>query len=70
MVTEIDLNSERKYWQQLNGKRMVDESQCLFEIAPPLLPFSENFIIQATSRLLLHTFEWVKSSNNAFKLLE
>jgi hypothetical protein len=61
---------EKRNWELLNGKVMVDEKQVHFNISPSMLPFSDNFILQSTSRLLLCSFDWIKNSNNAFKLLE
>ena len=50
---------------------MVTELQAKFSI-PPLstIPFGENLVLQSASRLLLNSFEWIKTSNSAFKLLE
>lgn len=67
---QTELANEKKIWEQLNGQNMVNELQVEFSISAPILPFSENFILQSASRLLLQSFEWVKNSNNAFKLLE
>ncbi|CAF0876403.1 unnamed protein product [Brachionus calyciflorus] len=67
---QTELNNEKKYWEQLKGQNMVSESQAEFSISAPILPFSENFILQSASRLLLQSFEWIKNSNNAFKLLD
>nr|ASL70608.1 nuclear receptor [Brachionus koreanus] len=67
---QTELANEKKIWEQLNGENMVNEEQTEFSISAPILPFSENFILQSASRLLLQSFEWVKSSNNAFKLLD
>ena len=65
------LNQEKKYWSDLNGAPMVTELQAKFSI-PPLssIPFGENLVLQSASRLLLNSFEWIKTSNSAFKLLE
>nr|ASL70497.1 nuclear receptor [Brachionus rotundiformis] len=67
---QTELANEKKIWEQLNGENMVNEQQVEFSISAPILPFSENFILQSASRLLLQSFEWVKNSNNAFKLLD
>ncbi|RNA40954.1 nuclear receptor subfamily 2 group C member 2 isoform X2, partial [Brachionus plicatilis] len=67
---QTELANEKKIWDQLNGENMVNEQQAEFSISAPILPFSENFILQSASRLLLQSFEWVKNSNNAFKLLD
>lgn len=83
LKTEVDLETqianEKKYMQEfLSGESttsttpMVSETQAAeFVVEPPTLPpFSSNFISQSLSRLLLYTFDWIKSSNNAFKLLK
>ncbi len=62
--------NEKKYWLELSGERMVTDAQAAFVVSPPTLPFSSNFTSQSLSRLLLYTFDWIKTSNNAFKLLE
>lgn len=74
-MNETDLNTqltaEKTYWEKLNGASMVDRDQIEFSIPPsPSLPFTENFVLQSASRLLLNSFEWIKASNNAFKLLD
>ena len=74
VITNIDLNTqlntERKFRQQLDGNVMVDEDQAQFSVPALSLPFNENIILQLASRLLLNSFDWIKSRNNAFKLLE
>lgn len=82
LKTEVDLETqianEKKYLQEFfsggetTTAAMVSESQAAeFVVEPPTLPpFSSNFISQSLSRLLLYTFDWIKSSNNAFKLLK
>lgn len=74
LKTEVDLDTqivnEKKHWQDLCGEVMVNEYQAEFLVTPPTLPFSNNYTSQSLSRLLLYTFDWVKGSNNAFKLLE
>lgn len=74
LKTDVDLPTqianEKKHWQELSGEAMITESQAEFIVTPPTLPFSSNFIAQSLSRLLLYTFDWVKASNNAFKLLK
>lgn len=49
---------------------MIDEQQANFKIPQPKLSFGDNFILKSASCLLLNSFEWIKTSNNAFKLLE
>lgn len=75
LVNETDLNTqltaEKTHWAKLNGVSMVDGDQIDFSIPPaPSLPFTENFVLQSASRLLLNSLEWIKASNNAFKLLD
>lgn len=75
LVNETDLNTqltaEKTHWAKLNGVSMVDGDQIDFSIQPsPSVPFTENFVLQSASRLLLNSLEWIKSSNNAFKLLD
>ncbi len=66
-----ELNIEKTHWAKLGGLSMVNEMQIEFSIPPsPSLPFTENFVLQSASRLLLNSFDWIKSSNNAFKLLD
>ena len=65
------LTLEKKYWEQLNGQPMVNEEEAKFSIPPlPAIPFTDNFVLQSASRLLLNSFDWIKSSNKIFKLLE
>ena len=70
---DVDLNTqlstEKKYREQLNGQCLVSETQAQFTVPLLALPFSENIILQTASRLLFITFDWIKSSNQAFKLL-
>lgn len=50
---------------------MVSEAQAQFSVQPlPTLPISGNFVLQSASRLLLNSFDWIRSSNSAFKLLD
>ena len=63
------LNTERKYRELLKGQCLVNESQAHFTVPVLALPFSENIILQTASRLLFLTFDWIKDSNHAFKLL-
>ena len=80
LKTDVDLETqianEKKFWQdficggEASTAALVNDSQAEFLVTPPTLPFSSNFISQSLSRLLLYTFDWVKSSNNAFKLLK
>lgn len=78
LKTDVDLETqianEKKFWQDFvcgeSTSALVNDSQAEFLVTPPTLPFSSNFISQSLSRLLLYTFDWVKSSNNAFKLLK
>ncbi len=71
---DVDLDThltiEKNYWKLLNNQQMVDEQQASFTIPQPKLSFSDNFILKTASCLLLNSLEWIKSSNNAFKLLE
>ncbi len=57
-------------WKLLDNKMMVEESQSNFKLPQTNISLSENFLLKLASSLLLNTFEWIKSSNNAFKLLE
>ena len=63
------LNTEKKYRDQLKGQCLVNEAQAQFTVPVLSLPFSENIILQTASRLLFITFDWIKNSNHAFKLL-
>ncbi len=63
------LNTERKYRELLKGQCLVNEAQAHFTVPVLALPFSENIILQTASRLLFLTFDWIKDSNHAFKLL-
>lgn len=73
LKTDVDLATqianEKKYWTDLCGELMITDCQAEFIVTPPTLPFSSNYVSQSLSRLLLYTFDWIKSSNNVFKLL-
>lgn len=62
--------NEKKYWQEISAEALISEAQAEFVLTPATLPFSSNFISQSLSRLLLYTFDWVKTSNKAFKMLK
>ncbi len=79
------LSNQKKHWQQFhhNDDRnnqqqmmmiMIEDDQAMFNIQAPdtagLPLITDNLILQSTSRLLLYSFDWIKNSNNAFKLLE
>lgn len=74
LKTDVDLTTqianEKKYWADLCGELMITDCQAEFIVTPPTLPFSSNYVSQSLSRLLLYTFDWIKSSNNVFKLLK
>ena len=63
------LNTEKKYRDLLKGQSLVNEAQAHFIVPILALPFSENIILQTASRVLFLTFDWIKESNHAFKLL-
>lgn len=67
---ETKLTLEKKYWKLLNNQLMVEECQANFKLPQSTLKFGDNFILKSASSLLLNSFEWIKSSNNAFKLLD
>ena len=69
---EAQLINERSFWKQLNGSVIVSEHQASqFQVTPPSLSLNnDDFLLQSSSRLLLNTLNWIKSSNGAFKLFE
>ncbi len=73
---ETDLNTqlklEKKHHADLEcGRLLKEEKDAEFSIQPShSVPFTENFVLQMASRLLLHSFDWIKNSNSAFTSLE
>ncbi len=73
MDLKTRLKCEKSYWKLLNENKMCDSYQASSFKLPQLLnsiKFGENFILKSASSLLLNSLEWVKNSNNAFKLFE
>ncbi len=77
LITEdTDLNTklkmEKKHQDDLTGCRLLNfTNDSDFTIQPShSVPFTDNYVLQMASRLLLNTFDWIKNSNSAFKNLE